>query len=284
MEKNQRKSKGKLKKFIAITTLSSATLVGGMIFSDFPLVDKIIEKEEETDIVERKIGYEEFMKRASEILAKVDVTKKVDGYFSCTEQNIYELLFLYNMDFLTEDAIKRLMDEDIIKHSATENGESAQFASELVGIYEEKREFSSWKDGIFYEDLCLSDINLNLVKTLKEKTKGTKFLDEYYNFIKNDGVLAFMGEEDKEHLNTLPLSKYPIGLQYIVWSTYQFTNGQIQAYNLEEDECIREKLEGMNHKIYGRDQLSFLRESKYDKWFSLGITQYIDENFQKIKK
>ena len=288
MKSKQKNATTKIIKVVVISILFLTVLAAGMFFSGFPLVDKIIGDENETnmDIVVRTVGYDQFMQRASDIVSKVDVTKKIDGYFSCKEENIYEMLFLFNLDFLTEDAIKQLMDENIIKDSALANGESARYASELIGIYEEKREFGGGNDMICYDDFCLSDVNLNLVKFLKKETKKIKFLREYHDFIVNDGTLSSMPDDKVVHLNSLKLSEYAIGLQYIIWSTYQFTNYQFQIYGSEvrRNADVEKQLNAMDNKMGNESSnLLFLKKSRYDIWFSLGVTQYIDKKFPEKK-
>ncbi len=288
MKSKQKNATTKIIKVVVISILFLTVLAAGMFFSGFPLVDKIIGDENETnmDIVVRTVGYDQFMQRASDIVSKVDVTKKIDGEFSCKEENIYEMLFLFNLDFLTEDAIKQLMDENIIKDSALANGESARYASELIGIYEEKREFGGGNDMIYYDDFCLSDVNLNLVKFLKKETKKIKFLREYHDFIVNDGTLSSMPDDKVVHLNSLKLSEYAIGLQYIIWSTYQFTNYQFQIYGSEvrRNADVEKQLNAMDNKMGNESSnLLFLKKSRYDIWFSLGVTQYIDKKFPEKK-
>lgn len=287
MKSKQKNATTKIIKVVVISILFLTVLAAGMFFSGFPLVDKIIGDENETnmDMVVRTVGYDQFMQRASDIVSKVDVTKKIDGYFSCKEENIYEMLFLFNLDFLTENAIKQLMDENIIKDSALANGESARFASELIGIYEEKREFGGWNDTICYDDFCLSDVNLNLVKFLKKETKKIKFLDEYHDFIVNDGTLSSMPDDKAVHLNSLKLSEYPIGLQYIIWSTYQFTSSQFQIYGPEvrRNADVEKQLQRDRKMNDEASNLLFLKKSRYDIWFSLGVTQYIDKKFPEKK-
>lgn len=288
MKSKQKNATTKIIKVVVISILFLTVLAAGMFFSGFPLVDKIIGDENETnmDIVVRTVGYDQFMQRASDIVSKVDVTKKIDGEFSCKEENIYEMLFLFNLDFLTEDAIKQLMDENIIKDSALANGESARYASELIGIYEEKREFGGGNDMIYYDDFCLSDVNLNLVKFLKKETKKIKFLREYHDFIVNDGTLSSMPDDKAVHLNSLKLSEYAIGLQYIIWSTYQFTNYQFQIYGPEvrRNADVEKQLNAMDNKMGNESSnLLFLKKSRYDIWFSLGVTQYIDKKFPEKK-
>lgn len=288
MKSKQKNATTKIIKVVVISILFLTVLAAGMFFSGFPLVDKIIGDENETnmDIVVRTVGYDQFMQRASDIVSKVDVTKKIDGEFSCKEENIYEMLFLFNLDFLTEDAIKQLMDENIIKDSALANGESARYASELIGIYEEKREFGGGNDMIYYDDFCLSDVNLNLVKFLKKETKKIKFLREYHDFIVNDGTLSSMPDDKAVHLNSLKLSEYAIGLQYIIWSTYQFTNYQFQIYGSEvrRNADVEKQLNAMDNKMGNESSnLLFLKKSRYDIWFSLGVTQYIDKKFPEKK-
>ena len=249
----------------------------------FPLINVIKEKNEDLEQpkcnIEKKVTYEMFMNRANEILSKVDITKKVHDLYNCTEEEIYYLLFLLNHDSLTEDAVKQLMDEKIIMNNAYDCGQRIGNSSNLVCVYDvyEKwqLDMSEMAGYLTMRDFCLGEANADFCNYLIDNITSEESYLEYYNYIVYNGDLKNYHYEGMGSVEGLKFKELPMESKMLIYSLDFY----IQQVSLNGAEGYEDKFDEVTNVLMINDDcvLNSLRDSKYDQWFSMGITQVLEK-------
>lgn len=267
---------------IGITAIVGVSLVG-LTLEGFPLVDIIKVKmgleEKKQDNIKKDVTYEKFMARADEILSREDVLTGTDSMgqiFSCSESDIYCQLFLFNIDCLTPDAVKQLMEENIIDTNMEKNVESAMNATAVIEANEESL-FCLWEEPkMKNEDFCLDNVNLNLVKYVCEKSSQPNFYQDYHEFSLNRKVFDDIPDDNDIHLNKLKYEEYPMSSKYILESTYTSTRIKMESVSGKE-ENFSTAMNDLDYIIGGQNPYLHVEDSNYDFWYSIGVTQVLEK-------
>ena len=272
----------RIKHFVIVIGLVIAIL-GVLTLMGFPLIKVIKEKngdlEQPKCNIEKKVTYEMFMNRANEILSKVDITKKVHDLYNCTEEEIYYLLFLLNHDSLTEDAVKQLMDEKIIMNNAYDCGQRIDNSSNLVCVYDvyEKwqLDMSEMAGYLTMRDFCLGEANADFCNYLMDNITSEENYLEYYNYIVYNGDLKNYHYEGMGSVEGLKFKELPMESKMLIYSLDFY----IQQVSLNGAEGYEDKFDEVTNVLMINDDcvLNSLRDSKYDQWFSMGITQVLEK-------
>ena len=249
----------------------------------FPLINVIKEKNEDLEQpkcnIEKKVTYEMFMNRANEILSKVDIRKKIYDLYNCTEEEIYYLLFLLNHDSLTEDAVKQLMDEKIIMNNAYDCGQRIGNSSNLVCVYDvyEKwqLDMSEMAGYLTMRDFCLGEANADFCNYLMDNITSEENYLEYYNYIVYNGDLKNYHYEGMGSVEGLKFKELPTESKILIYAL----NFYIEQVSLNGAEGYEDKFDEVTNVLMINDDcvLNSLRDSKYDQWFSMGITQVLEK-------
>lgn len=272
----------RIKHFVIVIGLVIAIL-GVLTLMGFPLINVIKEKNEDLEQpkcnIEKKVTYEMFMNRANEILSKVDIRKKIYDLYNCTEEEIYYLLFLLNHDSLTEDAVKQLMDEKIIMNNAYDCGQRIDNSSNLVCVYDvyEKwqLDMSEMAGYLTMRDFCLGEANADFCNYLMDNITSEENYLEYYNYIVYNGDLKNYHYEGMGSVEGLKFKELPMESKMLIYSLDFY----IQQVSLNGAEGYEDKFDEVTNVLMINDDcvLNSLRDSKYDQWFSMGITQVLEK-------
>jgi len=272
----------RIKHFVIVIGLVIAIL-GVLTLMGFPLINVIKEKNEDLEQpkcnIEKKVTYEMFMNRANEILSKVDIRKKIYDLYNCTEEEIYYLLFLLNHDSLTEDAVKQLMDEKIIMNNAYDCGQRIGNSSNLVCVYDvyEKwqLDMSEMAGYLTMRDFCLGEANADFCNYLMDNITSEENYLEYYNYIVYNGDLKNYHYEGMGSVEGLKFKELPMESKMLIYSLDFY----IQQVSLNGAEGYEDKFDEVTNVLMINDDcvLNSLRDSKYDQWFSMGITQVLEK-------
>lgn len=272
----------RIKHFVIVIGLVIAIL-GVLTLMGFPLINVIKEKNEDLEQpkcnIEKKVTYEMFMNRANEILSKVDIRKKIYDLYNCTEEEIYYLLFLLNHDSLTEDAVKQLMDEKIIMNNAYDCGQRIGNSSNLVCVYDvyEKwqLDMSEMAGYLTMRDFCLGEANADFCNYLMDNITSEENYLEYYNYIVYNGDLKNYHYEGMGSVEGLKFKELPTESKILIYAL----NFYIEQVSLNGAEGYEDKFDEVTNVLMINDDcvLNSLRDSKYDQWFSMGITQVLEK-------